>query len=90
MGKVLFWVVVILGGLTVARIMARSKAAGAVKSAAPQPGPAPSRTPAHGNPEAMVRCAHCGIHLPRSEATLIGGNAWCSNEHARLGVRKLD
>jgi len=33
----------------------------------------------------MVRCAHCGIHLPRSEALLQGGHTWCSAEHARLG-----
>lgn len=41
--------------------------------------------PATGAPEAMVRCAHCGIHLPRSEALLQGGQTWCSQEHARLG-----
>ncbi|WP_277404946.1 PP0621 family protein, partial [Achromobacter xylosoxidans] len=41
--------------------------------------------PAAGAPEAMVRCAHCGIHLPRSEALLQGGRTWCSQEHARLG-----
>jgi len=36
----------------------------------------------------MVRCAHCGIHLPRSEAVLMNGQTWCSQEHARLGVRQ--
>nr|WP_218953439.1 PP0621 family protein [Parapusillimonas granuli] len=36
-------------------------------------------------PESMVRCEHCGIHLPRSEAVLIDGHTWCSQEHARLG-----
>lgn len=35
--------------------------------------------------EAMVRCAHCGIHLPRSEAYTSQGQTWCSEEHARLG-----
>ncbi|WP_124950105.1 PP0621 family protein [Sulfuriferula thiophila] len=31
--------------------------------------------------EDMVRCAHCGVHLPRSEA--IGSEAawFCSNAH---------
>jgi uncharacterized protein len=89
-GKVILWVVVILGGLMVARVLARSKAASAAKAAAPPPDPAPARAAPGGNPEAMVRCSHCGVHLPRSEATMIGGNTWCSNEHARLGVRKLD
>ena len=90
MGKVILWVVVILGGLMVARIVARSKAASAAKAAAPPPDPAPARAPPGGDPESMVRCSHCGVHLPRSEARMIGGNTWCSNEHARLGVRKLD
>jgi len=34
-----------------------------------------------------VRCAHCGMHLPRSEACEAGGLAYCSDEHARLGKR---
>jgi uncharacterized protein len=36
----------------------------------------------------MVRCAHCGIHMPRSEAVLSDGKTWCSPEHAKLGVRQ--
>jgi len=35
----------------------------------------------------MVRCAHCGIHLPRSEAVLQNGLTWCSTEHAALGKK---
>ena len=35
----------------------------------------------------LVRCAHCGVHLPRSEAREAGGVAYCSEEHARLGER---
>lgn len=38
--------------------------------------------------EAMVQCAHCHIHLPRSEACLIHGKTWCSEEHARLGQKQ--
>ncbi|MBK1781631.1 hypothetical protein JHL22_10410 [Advenella sp. WQ 585] len=37
--------------------------------------------------ESMVQCAHCHIHLPRSEACLINGKTWCSEEHARLGQK---
>ncbi|RPI44757.1 MAG: preprotein translocase subunit YajC [Betaproteobacteria bacterium] len=34
--------------------------------------------------EDMVRCRHCGVHLPRSES-LGTGEAWfCSEEHRRL------
>ena len=35
----------------------------------------------------LVRCAHCGMHLPRSEACEAGGLLYCSDEHARLGKR---
>jgi uncharacterized protein len=36
---------------------------------------------------ALVRCAHCGVHLPRAEARVAGGREYCSEEHARLGPR---
>ena len=35
-------------------------------------------------PEDMVRCAHCGVHLPRSESHTSGGSFYCSEEHLRL------
>jgi uncharacterized protein len=35
-------------------------------------------------PEDMVRCAHCGVHLPRSEGHLSDGKVFCSEEHLRL------
>ncbi|MGA9665136.1 MAG: PP0621 family protein [Gallionella sp.] len=31
--------------------------------------------------EDMVRCAHCGVHLPKSESVLSGGKFFCSVEH---------
>ncbi|MBZ0106280.1 MAG: hypothetical protein K8H84_11715 [Sulfuricella denitrificans] len=33
--------------------------------------------------EDMVRCAQCGVHLPRSEAILSGGEFFCCDEHRR-------
>jgi uncharacterized protein len=33
----------------------------------------------------LVRCAHCGVHLPRGEAREAGGLPYCGEEHARLG-----
>ncbi len=33
----------------------------------------------------LVSCAHCGVHLPRSEARTAGERLYCSEEHARLG-----
>jgi uncharacterized protein len=35
-------------------------------------------------PEDMVRCAHCGVHLPRSESHAGSGQFFCSEEHLRL------
>ncbi len=35
----------------------------------------------------LVRCAHCGVHLPRSESFTAGGRQFCSEEHGRLGPR---
>ena len=39
--------------------------------------------PKQDNPvaEDMVRCAHCGVHLPKSESILAGGNFFCCAEH---------
>ena len=34
----------------------------------------------------LVRCARCGVHLPRSEAREAGGRLYCGEEHARLGA----
>lgn len=31
--------------------------------------------------EEMVRCVHCGVHLPRSESVTSQGDFFCSNEH---------
>lgn len=94
MGKLLFWVIAILVGLTVARITARAKAARERvdtkrQQAPPQAGrPRPMQTRGPAPAEHMVRCAHCGIHLPRSEALLISGQTWCSQDHALLGGNK--
>jgi uncharacterized protein len=33
----------------------------------------------------LVRCAQCGVHLPRVEARMTGERFYCSDEHARLG-----
>lgn len=49
---------------------------------------APSRAPA--GPEEMSRCARCGVHLPRSEALMTGGQVYCSAEHRDAGPRSDD
>lgn len=87
MEKLFSWVVLIVVGLVIARILSRQNAAR--QHMATQARQAPRRrAPPVAAPEAMVRCAHCGIHLPRSDAVLIQGKTWCSEEHAKLGARQ--
>jgi uncharacterized protein len=31
--------------------------------------------------EKMVKCAHCGLHLPEQEALTHKGNFFCSQQH---------
>jgi len=35
----------------------------------------------------MVKCAHCGIHIPRNEALEHNGDFYCSPEHRDAGAR---
>lgn len=47
-------------------------------------GSAPAQPPA-GQPQEMVRCNHCGLHLPREDAvTGAGGRLFCSPQHRDL------
>jgi len=39
-------------------------------------------------PEDMVRCAVCGVHLPRSESFTSRGKFFCTDEHRRLGLQQ--
>ncbi|MCE2979540.1 MAG: PP0621 family protein [bacterium] len=34
--------------------------------------------------EDMVRCAHCGVFLPKAESVEARGARFCSREHERL------
>ncbi|HVC11594.1 MAG TPA: PP0621 family protein [Burkholderiales bacterium] len=48
----------------------------------------PQRPPrARPEVDELVRCAQCGVHLPRAEARTVSGRLYCSDEHARLGPR---
>jgi len=48
---------------------------------------APSDRSATGRPEDMVRCAVCGVHLPRSESFTSRGQFYCTDEHRRSATR---
>lgn len=38
--------------------------------------------------EDMVRCIHCGVHLPKGECVMADGNAYCSEAHQRAHAGK--
>ena len=77
--KLLIWVVVIIAALFVTRVLTQKKN---------NPRPKTGRVPAPKGAEQMVRCAHCNIYLPRSEALMSNDHTWCSLDHAKLGPRK--
>ena len=39
-------------------------------------------------PERMVGCAQCGLHVPESEGVRDGDSFFCCEEHRRLGARR--
>ena len=45
----------------------------------------PSAAKTDPSPQAMVRCAHCGVHLPALDALTNGSDSFCGEAHRRLG-----
>jgi uncharacterized protein len=78
-----FVIVAVALVLLVALIWGRSGRAKRNDGAAPRRGAKTSS----GAPEAMVSCAHCGVHLPASDAVLLGERAYCSPAHRDAGPR---
>ncbi|TXH39637.1 MAG: hypothetical protein E6Q94_00805 [Burkholderiaceae bacterium] len=42
-------------------------------------------TPPDRSPQDILACAHCGVHIPKAEALMLGDQAYCCAEHQRLG-----
>ncbi len=58
----------------------------------PKPPAGPARpappTPAAAEPQPMVACAHCGVHLPRQDTVAdAAGRPFCSEAHRLAGPR---
>lgn len=54
------------------------------------PAATPQRSSTLPRTQAMVTCAHCGLHLPQADAHTQGTHApayYCSDDHLRLGPR---
>jgi len=79
LGKLFFWIGVFVVVMVALRIISYSKSRARLHK---EQNLSLSR-----GEEPMVRCAHCGIYLPRSEALMSNNHTWCSPEHAKLGAR---
>jgi uncharacterized protein len=51
-----------------------------------------SRMPPPGQAEVepMVRCAYCGLNVPKSESSSADGRYYCGDEHRRLAGGKAE
>ncbi|WP_298208901.1 PP0621 family protein [Acidovorax sp.] len=47
--------------------------------------PKPSKSPPLALPQDMLACAHCGVHIPKAEAVMLGNQAYCCTEHRQSG-----
>jgi uncharacterized protein len=66
--------------IAVALWMLKSKARGRGDAARPPQPP--------DGPQAMLACAHCGVHLPQADALMdAGGRPFCSDAHRLAGPR---
>ena len=50
--------------------------------------PARRRDDTGAEPAPMVRCAHCGVHVPRTRALLQDNNWYCSQAHLEQGTKQ--
>lgn len=49
--------------------------------------PTRRRDDTNADPAPMVRCAHCGVHVPRARALVQGDNWYCSQAHLEQGTK---
>lgn len=52
-----------------------------------RPAAPPSMTKESSDPQVMVKCAACGVHLPRGEALGDRGNFFCCEAHRLTGSK---
>ena len=76
MGQLLRLIIILFGVWLVIRIIKRSFASSS--RAGRRAKPAIAR---------MVACAHCGVHVPESEAIQDGDRFYCSKEHLNAAHR---
>jgi uncharacterized protein len=73
MGRLLFVLLLLVGIVLWWKLRQRG--------AAKPPSEAAKPSAATGEPESMLRCAECGVHLPASQALPGKGGVFCSGAH---------
>jgi uncharacterized protein len=74
-----YLLVIVVVGVMLWLMFGRDRVAGPAKRRAPDPPAAP---------ESRVACAHCGVHLPRSDTVADPtGRLYCGNAHRLAGPR---
>lgn len=80
MGKLLSWVVMLAVGFLVWRLIGVLQRKAARRAADRDKGTGRGTGKAITD-ERMVQCAHCGVHVPSSEALVVRGQSYCCPEH---------
>lgn len=78
MARILILLAVVLGVFWWLRSRAEARHDEAARTSRPS---RPANAPDKDSAEAMVQCAHCGVHLPRSEAIAWRGLHYCRRSH---------
>ena len=82
MRNLLLFVLIMFAVWWVRRALRKPGNSGGTRSASRDRGPR-----ALDEPEPIVACAHCGVHVPESEGVRSSDAFFCCDEHRRLGVR---
>ncbi|KAE9641116.1 PP0621 family protein [Pseudomonas sp. PB106] len=77
--RLLFWIVVIFAAIWLWR-----------KFKAPAASSQSNRSSSEQDAAPMVRCAHCGVHLPRDRALSVQQQWYCSQAHLEQGPGTRD
>ena len=73
MSKLVFWIVVVVGVLLGVRLL------NAAKARRRREAPRTATGKAAGATEPMVRCARCGVYLPRADALPVAAGFTCGD-----------
>jgi uncharacterized protein len=84
MGKLLFWVAVVAVAYFAFKLIAVSQRK-SERAADRDAKRATKRGGGGAAGEPMRQCAHCGVHLPASDAVSSGGRDYCSEAHSDAG-----